>query len=79
MPQGRYKRRQPFIQFATPIRIHRQPPEKLAPYESPESSHGNPQNYKSAKVVLGLRLIQSQKAKVVANATADRKLAASLS
>lgn len=56
VPQGRYKRRQPFIQCATPIRLHRQPPEKLAPYESPDSSLRNPRNItinrKSAKVVL---------------------------
>ena len=36
-------------------------------------------NRAKASRVLGLRLIQSQKAKVVTSATADRKLAASLS
>jgi len=44
VPRGPYKRGQPRIQFATPIRSHRQPPEKLALYESPESLIGNPKN-----------------------------------
>lgn len=52
--QHRYKRCQPLVQFATPIRIHRQPFRKLASYESLESSLGNPKNHKSAKVVLDI-------------------------
>jgi hypothetical protein len=42
VPQCHEKRRKPALKIAPPIPIHRQPPQKLAPYESPEPSLGNP-------------------------------------
>ncbi|MET4899034.1 hypothetical protein RN629_18265, partial [Sphingomonadaceae bacterium jetA1] len=42
----------PALQIALPILFHRQPPSKLAPYESCISLTGNPKNHTSAKVVI---------------------------
>ena len=39
-----------------PILFHRQPPSKLAPYESRIPQTGNPQNHTPAKVVLAVLL-----------------------
>ena len=41
-----------------PILFHRQPPSKLAPYESRISRTGNPKNRHSAKVVLASRMMK---------------------
>ncbi|MEE4455024.1 LysR substrate-binding domain-containing protein, partial [Novosphingobium resinovorum] len=40
------------LEIPLPILFHRQPPSKLAPYESRISPAGNPENHNSAKVVL---------------------------
>ncbi|MBP2276785.1 hypothetical protein H4W01_002166 [Sphingomonas sp. PL20] len=68
-------RLKPVFEIALPILFHRQPPSKLAPYESRIFLTGNPKNYASAKVVLGSGLIdQSQKMTVAASAMAEKKL-----
>jgi hypothetical protein len=41
VPQSQEEWRQPNLQIATPIFYHRQPPKKLAPYESGKSPQGN--------------------------------------
>jgi hypothetical protein len=43
------------LEIPPPILFHRQPPSKLASYESRISSAGNPKNHTSAKVVLAWR------------------------
>jgi hypothetical protein len=48
-------RLKPTLEIPMPILFHRQPPSKLAPYESRISRTGNPRNRHSAKVVLGQR------------------------
>ena len=52
MSKGAYKRLKPALEILSPIRIHHQPLQKLAHYESPHPSLGNPKNHTSAKVVL---------------------------
>jgi hypothetical protein len=49
-------RLKPMIEIPLPILFHRQPPSKLASYESRIAPAGNPKNHTSPKVVIG-RLI----------------------
>ncbi|MEG8221203.1 hypothetical protein OSJ57_11290, partial [Sphingomonas sp. HH69] len=52
-------RLKPMLEIPLPILFHRQPPSKLAPYESRISPAGNPKNRTSAKVVLVYFAIQA--------------------
>lgn len=51
-------RLEPAFQIALPILFHRQPPSKLAPYQSRIFPAGNPKNHTYAKVVIGLHILE---------------------